>query len=404
MIDKEQPVWVNFHNLNTENLKEIRDFVYLHYPFYAEEGFSQEGLQRVIKDCQNLYRRKQKEIQWLVNVWLKIVKPTLKKPRKLEKPGEINIEERAIQTFVVWLNGILLNSRWCIVVNDKNTLEREYFEDPDSGDALGVQASFAEFIEAILEGSDIKRCNRNECENIFLTRHRYFYCSDKCAKEAKRENDRQRQSDNMLCDLIELWLNLSENDEWLKQQAEDWEETISDVKKWLKGEGEEITASKLAEILEYVVEHDYTKSDKGYYKDKNNVEITFLNARSLGKKLSPAKKRLEEKSLVAKELEKRGILLEIEKKGPINYYRFMRIQSREIAHNTDTDEKDDMMKILSLPPEIGGILEAEIELKDPPPLFDTKILEELMKHAKPPIAVGYLVDEDDNVKEQKRKS
>lgn len=403
MIDKEYPMWVNFHNLDTENLKEIKDFVYLHYPFLAMEGISQEGLWQNIKNYQDRFRTKQKKIRWLVNMWLDEVIPALKtRPDRLKildaNPSEFarDTEERKIGIFVHELNTILLDARWKITVNN-NVLEREYFYPPE-GDMLGIQDSLLYFIEAILENPEIQRCKiqrckRNGCKNIFLklgnpeSRNKR-YCSDKCSDEAKKERDldttRQNAApihqvlDYLIKILVETWQKQNEYDEWLE-----------------KG----ITASELIDEFENLLD-EYSKDKKRncmkreekYY--KNGVEITFLgdnrSAQSLGRLL--LEKEKQKHSIPIKP--KQSILIKVEKRKPINRYRFPITQPKEVMHDADLYENADLSKNEGIIPPLESSEKEEIKLEDAPHFFDTKILEELMKYVRPP-EIGYLVMDEE---------
>lgn len=65
MIDKKQPMWINFHNLNVENLQEIIDFMHLYnnnfYAFHTE-GISQNQQELMWRNIQDLFRTEQKKI------------------------------------------------------------------------------------------------------------------------------------------------------------------------------------------------------------------------------------------------------------------------------------------------------------------------------------------------------
>ena len=175
-------------------------------------------------------------------------------------------------------------------------------ESKRTANARILERAYREIIDLIRTKTvHFGKCKRNGCNNIFLKSRRRKYCSDECSYEAKLENDRETARENAtpihqaLCDLIELWLRLSKDNEELKQEG-----------KW-------ITASELKEDLLYVA------GTEGSYK-LNNTEKTFLNgttANSIGKYIPQTKGKLQEKE-VSVEIKKR-------KKG--YFYRFTRTQS-----------------------------------------------------------------------------
>lgn len=338
MIDKKQPMWINFHNLNVENLQEIIDFMHLYnnnfYAFYPE-GRLQNQQELIWRNIQDLFRTEQRKIWRLINIWLDKVKPALKtRSNKFIKFGWnftlLSEEEVKLKSFqrelsailnntirrvfandnvlemyqscvnnVIWeiqnLNNIPTDICWQIDYELVQIQEENNFVSPDTK----IQESLLHFVMAVIEDSkksQIHRCELSKCNNIFLKSGKGSgkrkYCSNRCSLEAKRENDREEVRKEAakvykaLCNLL---------DEWLKQDSE-----------W-------ITASQLQDdLLLYLAETE------GSYKP-GSTETPFLGgstAYSLGKLLPRVKERLQE----------RRILIEIKKRKKEYLYRFIRTQ------------------------------------------------------------------------------
>jgi hypothetical protein len=286
------------------------------------------------KEIQDSFRTEQRQIRRLINIWLDEVKPALKtRSNKVIKFGWnftlLSEEEVKLKSFQRELSAILNNTILRVFAND-NVLEKyqscvnnviweiqnlnniptdicwqidyELVQIQEENNFVShdtkIQESLLNFVEAVIEDSkdsQIQRCQRTECNNIFLKGKRK-YCSDECAEEAKLENDRETARENAapihqaLCDLIELWLKRNKDDEGLKQ------------------EGEWITTSELKEDLLYVAEIEES------YKF-NNTETPFLGGttNSLGKYLSQVQGKLQE----------RGIYLKVKKRKKGYLYNFI---------------------------------------------------------------------------------
>lgn len=176
------------------------------------------------------------------------------------------------------------------------------------------QSIYDEAISVLKGDLPVQKCKRNDCNNILLKSGNRKYCSKECSREAKRENDRQRGSNNrdtarnhqMLCDLIELWLKLSGNDEWLKEVKCYTGTEVSMLKNQLKGEGKRISARKLKEALEYLLtdmqeipverlKKYLTDRERNYISKYANGKIPFLGDNVSASSLAGLLKEVEDK-------------------------------------------------------------------------------------------------------------
>lgn len=206
MINPKQPLWINFYNLDAENLMEITN---LHCLAALPIRIARRvGDEKVLEPKQRYIKEYQLEFRKLVDCYLDETKPHLMQMRKRLKCVTVNeflnFEQEMVSPFLMELN-MLFPVDTSVVLQPDGRFKKNIVI---TSEVFWVGGCFQSFANAVIDETPILRCEAYQtprlpaCRNIFIDAGKQGpkqrFCSPKCRRriykhEKKYHEDKMKR-------------------------------------------------------------------------------------------------------------------------------------------------------------------------------------------------------------------
>lgn len=174
MITPKQPLWINFYNLDAENLTEIVDLYCLSFLPIRVPRRADGSDEKVFEPEQSKIKQLQSELKALVDTWLIKIKPDLMQVRIKMKTMMVDdflkFEREIISPFFDKLTSLSITSKFIFTADGKiRKVTGLNLECP-----WWINKAFQDFVEAVVNEIEVFRCEAYQtpripaCRNIFV--------------------------------------------------------------------------------------------------------------------------------------------------------------------------------------------------------------------------------------------